>query len=145
MAEKRNCAECGTVFVPAGPDARYAWCFPCELAIRAVEPPEHLKDMRHVYENRPAVTEGQRRMKTLFDADVLKFVDRLTKATDMYQAQVVKWKAAQVRAAPTATAPVEWDGRGECSSCHRGPMVSDASTLKCVEKVEKWMEEQGAV
>ena len=137
--EKRNCGNCGVEFVPSR--ATDAFCFPCELAIQAVEPPEILKDMRLAYNNRPISTDGQRRMRQLFEDDVIKFTDRMTRLEDQYRAACIKWEQAR----RVEAAPKKWTGEGKCPGCGRGEgveKVKDLGTAALIGKVEGWLSKQ---
>jgi hypothetical protein len=137
MLPKRDCANCGASFVP--PREKDAFCFPCELVIMAVEPPEVLKDMRAVYAGASGGSSvGQAAMKKLMDNDIIKFTDRMTKLEDQYRAACINWEKVRKMKAGAE----KWDGEGVCPSCNRGSLaevVKDASTAAVIGKVEKWV------
>jgi hypothetical protein len=142
MAELRECGNCGKEFRPSR--EKDLWCFPCELVLQAVEPPEMLRDMRIAYRNQigGAGTDGQRRMRQLFEDDVIKFTDRMTKLEDQYRAACIRWEATRRMEA----APNKWDGEGQCPACGRGDgitaPVKDLGTAELIGKVEAWMSKQ---
>lgn len=138
MKEKRDCANCGVAFM-ANPKEHY--CFPCELVIMAVEPPRILKDMRAVYAGGSGTTVSEAAMKKLLEADIIKFMDRLTKLEDQYRAACVNWEKVRKMKAGAE----KWDGEGICPGCGRGSameVVKDASTGAILGKVEQWMEKR---
>lgn len=139
--EKRDCANCGSAFM-AGPTEHY--CFPCEILIRAVEPPEILRDMRAIYSGGPGTSISQAAMKKLLDTDIIKFMDRLTKLEDQYRAAAIKWEQTR----KMKDGAVKWDGEGVCPGCGRGTLaevVKDASTGALIGKVEQWVRKRGEV
>lgn len=138
MKEKRSCGNCGAEFLAA---PKEFFCFPCELVIRAVEPPQVLKDMRAVYAGGSGTSISEAAMKKLLETDVIKFMDRLTKLEDQYRAACVNWEKARRMKAGAE----KWDGEGVCPSCGRGSameVVKDASTGAIIGKVEQWMEKR---
>lgn len=140
--ERRECGNCGVEFKQSR--EKDVFCFPCELAIQATEPPEILKDMRLAYANKPVMTDGQRRMRQLFEDDVIKFTDRMTRLEDQYRAACVKWE--QVRRMEAA--PKKWDKTGKCPGCGRGEgaqVVKDVGTAAVISKVEGWLKKQPGV
>jgi len=137
--DKKACDNCGAEFRPVHEKALF--CLPCELVIQSVEPPEILKDMRHVYRNQPAHSEGQKRMRALFEQDGFKFTERLTKLEDQYRSACSKWE--QVRRLEAA--PKRWDGKGDCPACGRGEgaaVVKETGTVALIGRVEGWLKKQ---
>ena len=139
VPEQKICENCGKEF--RSHKVKEPFCFPCELVIQSTEPPEILIDMRLAYSNKPMVTDGQRRMRQLFEDDVVKFTERLTKLEDQYRSACIKWEAARRQEA----APRKWDGEGKCQGCGRGEgagPVKDVGTAELIERVEGWMGKQ---
>lgn len=77
------------------------------------------------------------------------FTDKLHQLTMSHQ----EWRLAQERARileaeaklkeaePRTNVPSDWDGKGACPTCKREEKRADASTLECLAKAEKWLEE----
>lgn len=142
MKEKRECGNCGAEFVPCREKDLY--CFPCEIILVAVEPPQILKDMRAVYSGASGGSVSEAAMKKLLDTDIIKFMDRLTKLEDQYRAAAIKWE--QVRKMKAGA--VKWDGEGVCPGCGRGSaaeVVKDSSTGALIGKVEQWVKKRESV
>lgn len=132
MSVKRECENCGEMFkLQTGNEF---FCLPCELAIKAMEPPGHLKDMRWVYEGKEPQTASQQAMKKLMEESTAGFLDRLSRFDDQYRQAVAK----QMPQKKVVEAP-SWDGKGECPTCKRGSQVLDADTEACVRKATEWL------
>lgn len=136
-----ECINCGKEFVKSR--EKDELCFPCELAVNALKPPQILKDMRVAYSGGSVGTAGEIAMKDLFVKDVVRFTDRMTKLEDQYRAAVVKWEHDR----RMKSSAVKWDGQGVCPSCGRGTaaeVVKDASTGALIGKVEQWLKKRNA-
>lgn len=78
-------------------------CVPCELEIRAREPPEFLKDMRHVYAGWPADTQAKVMLKGIMDNNPKEFLLQLRGAEREYKAHMKALAEIEASRAPKAS------------------------------------------
>lgn len=127
---KRECENCGNDFKLQTGQEEY--CLPCEMAIRAMEPPQHLKDIRWVYEGNKPVTPSQKLVADMMEKNPHNFLERLTRLEDEYRKQVAKGM-------PEKKVALHWDGKGTCPTCNRGVHAVDKSVQACLDKAEGWL------
>ncbi len=81
----KQCAECGKDFLQVGEEG---FCIVCELQIQAVEAPEVLRDMRHIYAHREPQTPGQQALRAVLMKDPKEFLSQLRRAEAEYRAHL---------------------------------------------------------
>ncbi len=120
-----RCAECGKEF---NNSSGVGYCVACDAMIRALEPPQTLKDYRHVYEGQTPTNDGQQLLQRIM----------LQKPQDFLGGKRAEEKAyrealARLKAVPSPIAEPDAEGK-----------LEDEGSTSAAELIQKLIDEARA-